>query len=260
MNSEVLDLSKVSDRPRQELRVAPVAEMNPSQMLAIAVQRGTDMDQLSKLMDLQERWEKNQARKAFEAAIAMAKSEIKPVQKKREVDFTSQKGRTHYMYEDLALIANEVDPILAKYGLSYRYRSQQDAKHLSVTCVVAHRDGHSEETTLSADNDESGNKNSIQAIASAATYLQRYTLKLALGLSASKDDDARGAMPAGPVISESQIADLEALITEHGGNKSRLFKHLKINSLAEIPAANFKFVVEEIKSLAAARERARERT
>jgi hypothetical protein len=32
-------------------------------------------------------------------------------------------------------------------------------------------------------------KNSLQAIASTTTYLQRYTLKLALGLSVSHDDD-----------------------------------------------------------------------
>src|SRR5690606_12572130 len=123
---------------------------SPAHMLQIAVERGADIDQLQKLMELYERWEKSQARKAFDAAISAAKSQIKPIIKSREVDFTTAKGRTHYMYEDLAQIASEVDPILAEFGLSYRYRSSQEGNKLTVTCVIAHRDGHSEETTLSA--------------------------------------------------------------------------------------------------------------
>lgn len=193
MNTSVLDISKVSDRRETPATdVAVVGEVTPSQMLAIAVKRGADLATLEKFMDLQERWEKNQARKAFEAAVSAAKAEIKPIVKRQEVDFTSQKGRTHYKYEGFADIAAEIDPILAKHGLSYRHRSKQDGKRLTITCILAHRDGHSEETTLSADNDESGNKNSIQAIGSTSTFLQRYTVKLALGLSAAKDDDGKG--------------------------------------------------------------------
>src|SRR5690606_34003987 len=108
--------------------------VTPMQMLQIAVERGADIAQLEKLMDLHERWQAKQARQAFEEAISAAKAEIKPIAKKREVDFTTAKGRTSYMYEDMALIASEVDPILSKYGLSYRYRSKQDGNKLTVTC------------------------------------------------------------------------------------------------------------------------------
>jgi uncharacterized protein (DUF3820 family) len=48
--------------------------------------------------------------------------------------------------------------------------------------------GHSESTTLSAAKDGSGNKNDIQARGSAATYLQRYTLIGALGLTTANED------------------------------------------------------------------------
>lgn len=195
-----------------------VMTTTPMDLLRVAVESGADITKLEKLMDLQERWEKNQARKAFDNAISEAKSKIKPIAKKRKVDFTTNRGRTNYDYEDMALIAEEVDPILAESGLSYRYRATQDGKRLSVTCIVSHRDGHSEETTLHADNDESGNKNTIQSVGSSATYLQRYTLKLALGLSAARDDDARSAAPedrpAGPDGYEDWRADMTALADE----------------------------------------------
>jgi hypothetical protein len=219
--------------------------VTPMHMLQLAVERGADMAQLEKLMDLQERWEKTQARKAFDAAIADAKAKIKPIIKKREVDFTSQKGRTHYKYEDLALIAEEVDPILSEFGLSYRYKAKQEGAKLSITCVVSHRDGYSEETTLSAGNDESGNKNGLQGIASAATYLQRYTLKLALGLAAAKDDDGNGAGQK-ETISEKQLADLKALAQEVGADKAAFLRYFKINELSELPAAKYSDAVSAL--------------
>lgn len=210
--------------------------VTPMQLLSIAVQQGADIDKMEKLMALQERWEANNARKAFDAALTAAKAEIKPIVKKREVDFTSSKGRTNYMYEDLALIAEEIDPILSKHGLSYRYRSGQEGNKVSVTCIIAHRDGHSEPTTLSAANDDSGNKNSIQAIGSAVTYLQRYTLKLALGLAATKDTD--GNTPEEP-ISDKQLGELRDLLAALDKKEAQYVKYLKLESLDKLPAKNF---------------------
>lgn len=141
------------------------------------------------------------------------------------------------MYEDLAQIASEVDPILAEFGLSYRYRSSQEGNKLTVTCVIAHRDGHSEETTLSAAYDESGNKNSIQAIGSTTTYLQRYTLKLALGLAAAKDDDAQKA--GVEFITEKQAADLQAKAEEVGANIPNFLRYLKVSSFDQLPVSKY---------------------
>jgi hypothetical protein len=247
-NDTVIDMSAapVQRRDRASNAIVPMPDATPMQILAMAVQRGVDPDTLGKMMALQERWEANQARKAFEAAVAEAKAEIKPIVKRQEVDFTSAKGRTHYKYEGLSDIAAEVDPILAKHGLSYRHRSKQDGKKLAITCILSHRDGHSEETTLAADNDESGNKNSIQAIGSTATFLQRYTLKLALGLSAAKDTDAQSHEEQ-ELITEKQAADLKAFLTENDCDIPKFLRWHKLGSLADIPAKNYDTVLEEVR-------------
>jgi hypothetical protein len=182
-----------SFRRREPLENLP-AEATPMSMLQIAVQKGMDAATIKDLLALQKEYEANEARKAFNEAMAEAKSEIPVIHKNKEVDFTSSKGRTNYRYEDLAEIARTVDPILAKHGLSYRFRTSSNVNEpVMVTCIIAHRLGHSEENTLAAGKDDSGNKNSIQAIGSTLTYLQRMTLKASLGLSASTDDDGRGA-------------------------------------------------------------------
>ena len=184
--SETPSLSVVSSLPHAAIRPMPT----PMELLSNALTSNASVDIIERLMNLQTRWEEKEARKAFSAAIASSKALIKPIQKNHKVDFTSAKGRTNYDYEDLGDIASMVDPILAQFGLSYRYRARQAGGKLAVTCIVEHRDGYFEETTLEAGSDHSGNKNEFQAVGSAATYLQRYTLKLALGLAASKDDDA----------------------------------------------------------------------
>ena len=195
MNTKLIEVPQESYSRREDRgELAVPTQATPMSMLAMAVQRGMDPDTIARLLALQKEWEANQGRKAFDEAMAAAKAEIPVIHKNREVDFTSAKGRTNYRYEDLGEIARTVDPILAKYGLSYRFRTSSTPNEpVVVTCIVAHRDGHSEENTLCAGRDDSGNKNSIQAIGSTLTYLQRMTLKAALGLAASTDDDGRGA-------------------------------------------------------------------
>jgi len=226
---------------RMEQPVEPIQNtaLTPMDMVGRAVASGASIEVVEKLMALHERWEANQGRKAFDEAMAAAKAEIPVIFKSREVDFTSPKGRTHYRYEDLAEIAKTINPILSKHGLSYRFRTTSPANEpVSVTCIVSHRLGYSEENSLSAGRDESGNKNSIQAIGSTLTYLQRMTLKAALGLAASADDDGASAANA-MTISDEQLKKLQTLASEVGGDVAKLCGHFKIESLPDLPIARF---------------------
>lgn len=220
--------------------------MTPMQMLSTALERGASMDVLEKLMTLQERWEDNQARKAFDEAMAAAKAEIPPIFKNRTVDFTSQKGRTHYKHEDLAEIARTVNPILGRHGLSYRFRTSAEVNQpVCVTCIVSHRLGYFEENTLHGPRDESGNKNSIQAIGSTLTYLQRMTLKAALGLAATEDDDGRRAEvkegDADPLatIDDKQQAEIRQLLEATGSNAGKFLEFARAETISDILAKDY---------------------
>lgn len=183
--------------------VAQSTALTPMAMVSQAVASGASIEMVSKLIDLQERMEKTQGRKAFDIAVSEAKGEIPPIVKGKDVNF----NQTSYSHETLGAIAAVVDPILNKYGLSYRYRAaQHDGGRISVTCVLSHRDGYSEETTLTAGADDSGKKNSIQAIGSTTTYLQRYTLKLALGLATQDRDDDGASSEDLPISGAAQAA------------------------------------------------------
>jgi len=222
--------------------------LTPMDMVGRAVASGASIEVVEKLMALHERWEANQGRKAFDEAMAAAKAEIPVIFKSREVDFTSAKGRTHYRYEDLAEIAKTINPILGKHGLSYRFRTTSPANEpVTVTCIVSHRLGYSEENSLSAGRDESGNKNSIQAIGSTLTYLQRMTLKAALGLAASSDDDGKAA-EAVETITDDQVNTLRDLIEEVGADLPKFCAYLRVEALADLRQSDFKRAVAALEA------------
>ena len=197
------------------------------------------MDKLIKMMEMRDRNANEMRKRAFDEAIAAAKAEIPVISKNREVDFTSSKGRTHYKYEDLAEVARTVNPILGKYGLSYRFRTTSNVNEpISVTCIVSHRLGHFEENTLLAGRDDSGNKNSIHAIGSTITYLQRMTLKAALGLAASVDDDGHGS-EASDTLSLEHVEQLVELADDVGADKEAFCRYFNVDGLANIKVKDF---------------------
>lgn len=218
-------------------------EVTPLAMLDRAISKGLGMDVLQGLMDLQERHERNLGRRAFNEAIAAAKAELAdiPIIKNRS-------GHNNKRYADFAAYAHVVDPIIGKHGLGYRFRTTQDDNRINVTCVLFHKDGHSEDNTLAGPADTSGSKNAIQAIGSTLTYLQRYSLVQALGLAASDDDDGvKGQATAGP-ISDDQVKELQRLIMDVDADLPKLLAYLRIERLEDIYADRFEDVKRIIES------------
>jgi hypothetical protein len=248
-------LEKVDIMPPRDdgANVPALQVVTPMTLLDRALSSGASIEMVTKLMDLQDRYKASQALEAFNEAMASAKAEIPTITKNREVDFTSAKGRTHYRYEDLGEIAKIVNPILAKHGLSYRYRTTSNVNEpVTVTCIVSHRDGHFEENTLCAGRDDSGNKNSIQQVGSTLTYLQRMTLKAALGLAVSNDDDGKSA-DAGDSITLEQVEELVALADEVGADKEAFCRYFKVDGFAHIPVKDFPRAVAALNKKRAAK-------
>ena len=170
------------------------AAITPMEMLQTAVTTGADVAVLERLVALAERWKASEAATAFSVALSAMRDNLPILFKNKEVNF----NKTQYKYEDLAGVVDQLAPVLAEHGLSFRWRTDTETVGtVKVTCILSHKDGHSEETTLGGPVDTSGNKNAIQAVGSAVTYLQRYTLKAAVGVAASADDDGRGARDTG---------------------------------------------------------------
>jgi hypothetical protein len=175
---------------KAEIVVAPPP--TPLMILQEGVKQGVNVETLTQLLGLQERYEASQARKAFDEAFAAFKAEAPKLERSKEVSFGSNKAA--YKYTPLDVIANTLGPILAKHGLSYNWKQESTKESITVTCILRHTQGHAIENQLSAQSDPSGSKNAIQAIGSAVSYLRRYTLLGVLGMATSDEDNDGMAM------------------------------------------------------------------
>ena len=174
------------DEPRAVVATTPAA------MLMTAIERGADVGALEKLMDLNERWQREEARKAFHRARSEFQRLCPVITKDREVSYGG--GGAQYKYATLPHIIAQVKDPLAQCGLTYRWEIADDRDVIRVTCILSHVDGHSEANSMSSLPDDSGKKNDIQQRGSAVSYLQRYTLIGVLGIaSANEDDDGRAS-------------------------------------------------------------------
>lgn len=113
----------------------------------------------------------------------------KPVlPRSKSVRFGSSE-KAAYKFCPLDVMAQLLKGPLQTHGLSYSWQGLSREGMEGQRCIIKHVMGHSESTEMFAPADSSGNKNSIQSIGSTATYLQRYTLKAALGLVEVDEDD-----------------------------------------------------------------------
>lgn len=165
----------------------------PLDLLQVAMDQKADIDKLTKLFELNERYEANEARKAYNAAMTEFKKHPPQIDKNKKVGFGSGDRAVAYTHATLDHICDIITAALATHGITHRWKVEQSPSIIRVTCVLRHESGHEEGTTLEAGADGSGSKNGIQAIGSTVTYLQRYTLLAATGLATKgADDDASG--------------------------------------------------------------------
>lgn len=223
--------------------------------MQIALERGGGaVDQLEKLMQLQKDWEDRQARKDFFYALSQFQMDCPSLQKVKNVDYTTKEGgKVNYKYIPLAIVQETIREPLHKNGLSFRWEIEDKADSLNVTCVLTHLNGHSERTSMSAKADDSGKKNAIQARGSTITYLQRYTLIGALGISSADVDNDGGKQKADPDpewIGEGKKATDEQM-------KATLTKIINGTVTLEIATKHFSFKAKDYKAMEIAAKNAK---
>ena len=214
----------------------------PAEMINAAVAKGANLEQLKGLLELKERFEGNEAKKAFVKAMTAFKAEAPKV--------TKDKSNKQYgsKYTSLSNLVNTVNPVLSKHGLSASWDIAQNGI-IKVSCSITHELGHRETASASAPADVSGAKNAIQQIKSTITYLKAVTFESICGLAstdANLDDDGTSAGPVEYASAEEQAQIVDCLEALKKTRKS-FCELLKIPSLDKLPKASFKKAMDLIK-------------
>jgi len=189
-------------------------------------------------MQLKREVEADEARKAYVDDMARFKMNPPKIIKDKLVEFSG----TRYTHATLGAVTEAIVAGLAEYGFSHQWIPQQDGNQITVTCKITHRLGHSESVSLTSGKDDSGKKNAIQQVASAVTYLQRYTLLAATGIATHdmEDDDGQG-YGLDTKLADKWIAEIVACKSEAE------MKGAWAAAIKEIRAANDGFAYDEVK-------------
>ena len=219
---------------------------SPSVIIQQAVDKGADLEKLEKLLALRERYEANEARKAYHQAMSDFKAKPPKINKDKKVGYKTEKGNVGYAHASLYNVTEKINSDLSKYGLSASWTTKQNGA-ISVTCRITHVQGHSEETTLTAPADSSGAKNAIQAIGSTITYLERYTLLALTGL-ATFDQDDDGKATAIVYINDEELSAIMDWIAQKSVDVKRFCDAFKIESVEKLPKDKYQQAISMLKA------------
>ncbi len=158
-------------------------------LIAKALERGTPVDALERLLAMRREIQAENARNAFFASLKAFQATCPAIPRGREVK--NRDGTLRYRYAPLEDIVRAVSPVLRDNGLAYRLNTEVADGHLVATCFIHHDMGHVESSQFRVPIDRSAQMNQIQQYGAAGTYAKRYAFCNALGiLTADEDTDA----------------------------------------------------------------------
>lgn len=146
-----------------------------------------DADKMEKLLGMYERLSDRKAKVAFHSALAEMQPTLPIITENGEIKHGGKLISKYALWED---INEAIKPILQGHGFALSFRvGRNDKNGVTITAMLSHREGHSEETTLTLETDNSGSKNAVQAVGSSISYGQRYAAIALLNITTRGADD-----------------------------------------------------------------------
>ena len=90
----------------------PIKDSSPSAMIRMAIAGNANLDQLEKLLALQERYDANQAIKAYNKAMTEFKANPPVINKDKKVGFSTAKGNVGYSHASLYNVVEKITFLL----------------------------------------------------------------------------------------------------------------------------------------------------
>lgn len=254
------DLKKFESRTQKFY--APTKAEPESQLLSIiqtAMEKNYSPELIEKMMNLQDRYEKNEALKLFNKDFAKFKQEeVRVLTDKINELFKDETGHGRG-YSSVGNFLATVNPHLGKHNLAGHFDIEdiEDYKKIKVTCVISHAEGHEKRVSMAAAPDTTGPKGGIAKTEmhgrmSTLTYLMRATFSAATGIAAIDnrlDDDGNlGSGATSSNISEDQIKEINKLIIDSKINVPVFLKSLKVDDIKNLPAGKYNDAISTLKS------------
>ena len=213
----------------------PPAEPSVGALIQSAIDKGTDPEAMSKLMDLFERVERSKAKKEYFAAMADFQNSIGAISKDSKGAFGKFASFEHIM--------ETIGPKAAAHGFSFHFDPKIEENKVGMCLTIRHRGGHEVKgEPFTVPIDTAGRMNASQKVGSAASYAKRYALVGALCLSIGEFDNDGGAADAAnaDVIDEKQAANVAAMMDELDAERQKGFlEYMNVKIVEQIPKRDY---------------------
>lgn len=220
-------------------------------MLADAVKDPEfDADKLEKLIQLKTQVDAVEAKKAFNDAMYQFHLNPPKVVKNKPVFGKDITKGPQYHFADFGDTVRAIRPALLKVGIVATWSSEPLGNGVTqVTCMLRHKLGHEEKSTMAGTPEVGGSKNAIQGVGSSDSYLRRYTLLSVTGLVAEgEDDDGRGGQADDGPISEDMLKQIVDEAEARDVDKIAFCKRLGVEGLPSIKVSEFGKAMKLIQS------------
>lgn len=193
-----------------------------------------DVDKMERLMNMARTVRADQAKAAFNGALARVQSHT------GRVSQDASNSQTRSKYATYAALDRVLRPLYTAEGfaVSFDTGANAPAETVEVLGYLSHRDGHTHTYRVLMPADGKGAKGGdvmtkTHAAGAAMSYGMRYLLKLMFNVAVG-EDDRDGTTPTVETIGPGQVADLTALMEEVKADKAGFLRWAKVERLEQI--------------------------
>ncbi|BAQ18353.1 ERF family protein [Methyloceanibacter caenitepidi] len=207
-----------------------------------------DVEKMRALLDMRRDLERDDNAKRFNEAMSAVQKAVRPI----AADAANPQTRSKYA--SYPALDKVLRPIYTQHGFALSFDTG-DAPQESYVRVVCHVscEGHTRTYHVDMPADGKGAKGGdvmtkTHAVGSAMSYGMRYLLKMIFNVAVGEDDDDGNAAGAGPKVTDEQRAKLRELADEVGADVEKFCKYMRVESLADIPAAQFQRALDALEA------------
>ena len=256
--------TKTKKEEKQERALVPVKQ-DAEALIALAIEKNVPVETMERLLVMRRELKAEYAKEQFDNAMAKFQAKCPTIRKTKEVK--TRAGVVAYRYAPLESIVEQVKELLKTHGFSYAVQTETLDGSVKATCIVKHRFGHSESSSIAV---PLGNKTDImsqtQVVAAALTFAKRYAFCNVFGiLTGDEDTDAgpetaeHGTLPGGHAdnrhingnghITPKQTGFIKGLLKKKGYTENDLMLKYEVTGISQLASSQASQIIENLQRL-----------
>lgn len=238
----------------EQKNIVPIERpIEASSLIAVieraATNQDIDISKMERLLEMHERITQRSAEQAFSVAMSEVQSKI------NRVSADSNNAQTKSKYASYAAIDRALRPIYTEAGFSLSFDTGEGAAldWVRIVCSVSHKSGHTRKYHIDMPADGKGAKGGdvmtkTHATGSATAYGMRYLVKMIFNVAIGEDDDDGNNATGTKFVTEDQIANIEAVITEVNADRHAFLRYMQCKAIAEIRADEYQRAITALEA------------